>query len=191
MLTDDVLVLLSLYATADRFDAEAIQAHVEDDDSVGFVIALMRGLQNEWMTTDRYVAATSAEIPHDFPKALGQLLSKLAQANYFAGDIVSGNIQKLDTFRAWAYTPEWSLMSQDEDLLLMQPDDFPRMLQVANEPDCPKSDYLINCVRHGLSHMRKNKDSITQLQKHLAIAREHDANTIADYIEQLLREIEG
>jgi hypothetical protein len=63
----------------------------------------------------------------------------------------------------WCWIRPWSLMSQDEDLLLMA-DDFVAALLGEASAGCPKRDYAISIVQH---HVRD--------QAHAALARGSDA----------------
>ena len=51
--------------------------------------------------------------------------------------------------RRWCWAEGWLQMSQDEDLLLMDADQAPPLLDEARR-GCPKRDYILGIVEHGL-----------------------------------------
>lgn len=61
--------------------------------------------------------------------------------------------------RRWAWTPRWTLMEQDEDLLLFGSE---RALLGAVGPGCPKSPYVIEVVTHAVRDAAH--DTVTSLQ---------------------------
>lgn len=57
-----------------------------------------------------------------------------------------GGILSLDNIRAWAYAQDALYSEQDEDLLLRKFPFFPLMLELANDPECPKRLYCLNIM---------------------------------------------
>jgi hypothetical protein len=97
--------------------------------------------------------------------------------------------------RRWCWVPGWYLMSQDEDLLLMDDDYVAALCQEASE-GCTKRKYALSIVEH---HARDGAhhalwDGAERLEEHLekvgswaALAHAADAPELAAYLERLGR----
>lgn len=48
--------------------------------------------------------------------------------------------------RHWAYDEDLTLLDQDEDLLLHNRDWLPILIPLADEPSCPKADYILGAL---------------------------------------------
>ena len=55
-----------------------------------------------------------------------------------------------ETLRKWAFDENILLASQDEDLVLHRREYFPVLIPLADDPSCPKADYILSCLDYYL-----------------------------------------
>lgn len=160
---------------------------------------LLRAYRHGALSPERWAELTGAppRIASDIDDAIRRLWDAFAAAGltdpYRTEDHV-GRI-RAGLARRWAWQPRWSLMSQDEDLLLMEDALVPTLLEVAAERRVPKRTYLLEIVQH---HAR---DSCCQAAYHghdleatlrraagwAPQARAAGAPELAEYLERLGR----
>ena len=90
-----------------------------------------------------------------------------------------------ESLRTWAYDENAQFDFQDEDLLLHREEFFHVLLGMADDPDCPKADYIISCLDHYLMSIARHHDDSNVASLHLAIECCSGAKT------QRLREFES
>ena len=83
-----------------------------------------------------------------------------------------------ETLRRWAFDNNIFLADQDEDLLLGHRDYFSTLIPLADDPTCPKSDYILSCLDFHLMFivLRGNETHLTELPEAIRLA---DASTQA------------
>lgn len=72
-----------------------------------------------------------------------------------------------DVIRSWAYNENMFLCEQDEDLLLGSREYFSVLFEVAEDPDCPKGDYVLTIMDYYLMFqvLRDDNSSIPIVQE--------------------------
>jgi len=80
------------------------------------------------------------------------------------------------------------LLSQDEDLLVGNPDDFDIWFDILKDKDCPKFDYIIGCIDYHLKYYilkRHDKLATTATKAALRHCKEIDHREIRFLAERL------
>ncbi len=133
------------------------------------------------------------EVPAlEVERRFGRLFAALPEA-ITAGLVASRFAESETDVRRWCWAPGWTLMEQDEDLLLM---DDANVLPLLDEVEagCPKSTYAVEIVAH---HVRDHAHHALfqgqpEFEQRLALAspwalaaRRAGASELASYLERL------
>ncbi len=78
------------------------------------------------------------------------------------------------TLRRWAYDENLLLSDQDEDLALYREEHLPVLLPFADDPACPKADYILSCLDGYLMDtvLRGTDSQLKALDKAAALAEQ-------------------
>jgi hypothetical protein len=143
----DAIAILSRHVKPDGFDASAILADLRANDRTRPLEHALARAMTEGTLTEAWEAGKPLGDCTDFAPALGRLWDGFCELGFQSAEGCP-NTWTFPSFRLWAYAWEWALLSQDEDLLLMQENFIPWLLAIAAEPDCPKSGYGLQVVAH-------------------------------------------
>ena len=90
----------------------------------------------------------------------------------------------------WAWSPRWNLCDQDEDIVFLF--DAPQRLLALAALGCPKRDYILGCVMHGVRDRAHafvvhgtGPSPFEEAQSLIAPARSARAPELVDYFERL------
>lgn len=93
-------------------------------------------------------------------------------------------------WKRWAWSPRWNLCDQDEDIVFLF--DAPQRLLALAEFGCPKRDYILGCVMHGVRDRAHafvvhgtGPSTFEEAQSLIAPARAARAPELVDYFERL------
>lgn len=82
------------------------------------------------------------------------------------------------TLRKWAFDESIFLSDQDEDLVLGRKEYLPVLITLADDPSCPKRDYILSCLDFYLMFLvlRGNEDHLSVVAEGAALAatRQHE-----------------
>ena len=185
---------------ADAHGVDAWVARLQalpEGEGVGLASALLRAYRHGALSPARWTALTgrppaTAWEPDDVIRRFWDASAAVGLGKPRTIDPVGHDPGAI---RRWAWQPRWSLMEQDEDLLLMDDALMPVLLEIAATRELPKRDYILAIVAH---HVR---DSCTHayywgaevaatLQRAARLApgaRTIGAAALADYLERLGR----
>lgn len=166
-------------------------------DGAALATELLRAYRHGGLTRERWAALTGA--PPRAAYEIDDAVRRLWDAFVAAGLAKPVSIEDIHgaaaSVRRWAWQPRWILMSQDEDLLLMDDALMPALLSAAAEPGVPRREYALGIVAH---HARDtcavaawNGGDLTAALVRAASwapqARAVGATTLAEYLERLGR----
>lgn len=106
------------------------------------------------LTVALYYGYVQGQLQHALPgrdevttlRAFGRVLRDLPEA-LLRGCVWDRMHESVDDVRRWTWTPEWSLLSQDEDLMVMEDALVPVLLEEAGA-GCTKRGYVAGIVAH-------------------------------------------
>jgi hypothetical protein len=187
------LKLLAPYARRDGFDCEAVsQLDQSSSDATDLFAVLRTAIGKGHLTTNFWRGVTGAAEPADFPRAFGALFDHLADAQLVMEAEGMPSQWQDDALRLWAYTGNWLLLSQDEDLMLMDEKLTPELLVVASEMACPKRDYMLDCIAHWARDeafaavgTARFAETVTRIAAHQAEADAAGAPALGAYLARL------
>ncbi|MDC0716580.1 hypothetical protein [Nannocystis bainbridge] len=141
-----------------RGDEGSIAAWVErlrglaDDEGPQIARSLLRLYRHGRLSPNRWAELTGAppQVAGEIDDAIRRLWDAFAAAGLVPLHHTEENLGRVSPglVKRWAWQPRWSLMSQDEDLLLMLDALVPTLLAVAAEPRVPKRLYMFRIVGH-------------------------------------------
>ena len=78
-----------------------------------------------------------------------------------------------ETLRRWAFDTTLLLSDQDEDLALHRREYLPVLIPLADDPACPKADYILSCIDFYLMFvvLRGTEDDLAQVRQAAELAR--------------------
>lgn len=192
MTVDETLLALFRFAREDGFDASAVCAVFA---APGLRLALPelgKAIASGQVTSLRWRGVTDSALPRDFIASMGALWDALVEAELVRD--VEGMPKRWtpEAVRLWAYTNEWLLLSQDEDLMLMDDCIIHDLLTVAAESACPKRDYILHVVAHwardaafAAAGTDRFSQVVTTVAEHGPAARAAGAAAMAEYFGRL------
>jgi hypothetical protein len=144
------------------------------------------------ITARRWRGVTDSARPRDFIASMGAMWDRLVGAQLVLGIEGMPNSWTPESVRLWAYTEEWLLISQDEDLVLMDDDIIHDLLVIAAEASCPKRDYILQIVAHwardsafAAAGTDRFAQVVTTVAEHGAAAHAAGAAALAEYFGRL------
>ena len=95
------------------------------------------------------------------------------------------------TLRRWAYDENLLLDEQDEDLVLHSPEYLPILIPLADEPLCPKADYILSCLDFYLMFLALGDQDwqLEVINDAIAIAETTKRTELADWVALLKRRL--
>lgn len=168
-----------------------------DDEGAQLARNLLRAYRHGLLLPERWAELTGAppQRASDIDDAVRRLWDAFAAAGLakpYRTEENPGRI-RAGLARRWAWQPRWSLMSQDEDLLLMDDALVPTLLAAAAEPGVPKRQYLLEIVAHhardsccqAAYHGQELEATLRRAGGWAPQAREVGAPELAAYLERL------
>jgi hypothetical protein len=193
MSLDDALRILAPFAKPHGFDSEPLRQRLALDSPKGTVVRIIGdAMVAGQLTALAFREATSSSAPDDFIVALGSLWDELVKVGL--AECVDGfpELWTQETLRLWAYTGQWLITSEDEDLALMDEAFAPGLLAIAAEPQCPKREYILGIIRHwardraGAAAGREGfSELVARIAQHAVLAREANDIDLANYLQRL------
>ena len=82
----------------------------------------------------------------------------------------------------WAYDEEMLLLEQDEDLVVGHREYFPALFKAAEDPECPKGDYIISIIDFYLMFeiLKGDDSSISIVEEALEFCKKSNEKKIQD-----------
>jgi hypothetical protein len=189
---DQALQALLPFVTAERFDSSRLLAELSPDRLKAVVAVLGPSLVLGQPNPGAWSRATGAASPKDFAVALGALWDELVSAGAAVSAEGMPPTWTREGLRLWAYTEHWILLSQDEDLMLMEDDLIPDLLEIAAERSCLKRDWILAIVAHwgrdaafAAIGTERFADTLTRVAQRAAGADAAGAHDIASYFRRL------
>ncbi len=137
------------------------------------------------------------EDPMAWDRRLGRLLQDLDPGGKISETVwFQAEAKDERAIRRWCWSPGWELMSQDEDLLLMNDKAVPLILEEATY-GCPKRDYAVHIVAHhvrgSLHHslwgsppnLEKIDSALARAEHLLPMAEKSESPDLATYLKRL------
>lgn len=156
---------------------------------------LLRAYRHGALTPERWRQLTgrAPSDPHEIDDAIRHLWEALIRARVVTAHTDDSPSTSPALLRRWAWQPRWYLMSQDEDLLLMDDALVPHLLDLARERRTPKRDYILEIVAHhardtcthAVWWAREIPETLTRVAAWAPAARSADAPDLAAYLERL------
>jgi hypothetical protein len=156
---------------------------------------LLRAYRHGALTPARWEQLTGRPPVDDVEvdRAVARLWDVLAGAQVvpaYSEDAGDGSPAML---RRWAFQPRWCLLSQDEDLVLMDDAHIPVLLDLAADRRVPKRAYLLEIVAHhardSCSHAalwgRELPGTLARVAAWAPHARRSGGADVAEYLERL------
>ncbi|WP_035614885.1 hypothetical protein [Haloferula sp. BvORR071] len=98
-----------------------------------------------------------------------------------------------ETLRKWAYAENLALADQEEDLILQEEAYLPLLLELADDPACPKADYILSCLDHYLMFrvlLGKEEFDLAIVEKGAVLAGRATSGSIRDWGQLQQRRLE-
>lgn len=110
----------------------------------------LRNLHAQWRKGNLYEwlgSNSGLKTEAELDRTMGRWMTELDES---LRDIqLQKSLKNLSDVRRWCWSEGWILLSQDEDLMLMDDDKMPALLdEIAHR--CPKADYVFSIVLHHL-----------------------------------------
>jgi hypothetical protein len=159
-------------------------------------VPLLEALYRAWIDGELAGLAESNDLPeHD--RRIGRVLSSLPDswADVIVIDCVNPTLEQA---RRWCWGRDWLLLSQDEDLMLMDDDQVGGLLDEAGR-GCTKRDYALSIVahhardsmHHALWHgAAKFRSRLQEIASWIPAAREAKDGALVAYLERLASYLE-
>jgi hypothetical protein len=151
------------------------------------VLSLIRA----WIDGEVYAALGPGELaPGPIDRSLAALLD--AVADLVPSRIIEPRTPDDSTVRRWCWIRPWDIFGQDEDILLLDAEYRPWLLEEA-AAGCPKRDYALEIVAHGVrddcriaveDDFREHAHGLLAL---VPLARNAGAVDLVDYIDRIQR----
>lgn len=151
------------------------------------VLSLIRA----WIDGEVYAALSAGELaPGRIDRILAVLLD--AVADLVPARILEPRTPDESTVRRWCWVRPWDIFGQDEDILLLDAEYRPWLLEEATG-GCPKRDYALEIVAHGVrddcrtaveDDFREHARGLLAL---VSLARDARAFDLVDYIDRIQR----
>jgi hypothetical protein len=193
METEAALKALAPFARREGFDCQAVAALIGSrNDATELLAALRSATAAGQLTTSLWRSVTGAAEPVDFPRSFGALFDHLADAGLVMEADGMPSKWTGDALRLWAYTDNWLLLSQDEDLMLMDEKLIPNLLVIAREQECRKRGYILGCVAHWARDSAfeaagtvRFRETVGRIAKHQSAVEAAGDLVLAAYLERL------
>lgn len=100
----------------------------------------------------------------------------------------------IDELYRWAYDDEALLSEQDEDLLVVPlagPEWYSVLIPLANDPRCPKADYILSCMDFAtmFQTLRGDERYFNNQEKAIELASKSSSQNVRDWAQLLGRRI--
>lgn len=182
-------------------DAHGVDAWVErlralpGGEGVRLSVALLRIYRHGALWPARWQTLTgrSPAAAWEIDDSIRRFWDASAEAGLSARSTIQAVGDNGEMIRRWAWQPRWSLLEQDEDLMLMSDSLMPELLAIAGTPQVPKRDYILAIVAH---HARDRCSSAVMRGEKVCevfelvaawapAARAAGAETLAGYLDRL------
>jgi hypothetical protein len=96
-----------------------------------------------------------------------------------------------ETLQRWAYDEKLFLEEQDEDLALGRRDFLPILIPLADDPNCPKADYILSSLDFYLMFvaLRGDESALDAIHEAIEIANQTTRPELAQWIKLLKRRL--
>jgi hypothetical protein len=115
MNSEELWLALAPFAREQDFDVEALVRQLPEPRVCELATALAGAIVQGQATRLLW----RLELPRDFTVALGTLWDRLVELRFAGPCEGTASACSTDALRLWAYTDEWLLLSQDQDLMIM------------------------------------------------------------------------
>lgn len=131
------------------FETEHLRAWLEAHASHGASLTVLgEAMTAGRLTTAAWREATSLPEPVDFIAAMGALWDRCVSLGAASGVEGFPEPWEAENLRLWAYTENWLVTEQDEDLALADERFVPTLLALSTESACPKRDLVLDLLFH-------------------------------------------